>query len=74
MPEGLAEFFISAFSPVDGVVIDPFVGSGTTTVVARRLGRQAGGLDIHTKHVDEARRRIANNQADDPQGILQHAP
>ena len=39
MPEGLAEFFIKAMSPRGGVVIDPFAGSGTTTVVARRLGR-----------------------------------
>ena len=35
MPEGLAEFFIKACSPDGGVVIDPFAGSGTTTVVAR---------------------------------------
>ncbi|MGH8586429.1 MAG: DNA methyltransferase [Gammaproteobacteria bacterium] len=38
MPEGLAEFFIQACAPVGGVVIDPFAGSGTTIVVARRLG------------------------------------
>src|SRR3954469_4459057 len=37
MPEGLAEFFIKAASPVGGIVIDPFAGAGTTIVVARRL-------------------------------------
>ena len=74
MPEGLAEFFVSACSPVGGVVIDPFAGSGTTMVMARRLGRRAGGLDIHIRHVEEARLRIANNEADDPKGVLQPAP
>jgi DNA modification methylase len=69
MPEGLAEFFIRACAPVGGVVIDPFAGSGTTIVVARRLGRRAGGLDIHADHVEEAKRRIA----DDPPGLLEFA-
>ena len=40
MPEKLAEFFIRACSPAGGVVIDPFAGSGTTAVAARRLGRR----------------------------------
>jgi DNA modification methylase len=70
MPEGLAEFFIRAASPGDGVVVDPFAGSGTTVVVARRLGRAAGGLDLHLDHVEEARRRIDADFADDPVGEL----
>lgn len=73
MPEGLAEFFIRACAPVGGVVIDPFAGSGTTIVVARRLGRRAGGLDIHADHVEEAKRRIADDRADDPPGLLEFA-
>lgn len=74
MPEGLAEFFIRTCSPAGGVVIDPFAGSGTTAVVARRLGRKAGGLDIHAEHVEEATRRLLNDVADDPPGLLQLAP
>ena len=58
MPEGLAEFFVRACSPAGGVVIDPFAGSGTTAVVARRLGRRAGGLEIHETFVDTARQRL----------------
>jgi DNA modification methylase len=58
MPEGLAEFFIKSCSPTDGVVIDPFAGSGTTTAVARRLGRGAGGLEIHESYVEAARKRL----------------
>lgn len=70
MPEGLAEFFIKAASPGDGVVLDPFAGSATTVVVARRLGRRAGGIDIHESFVLNARRRIAANIGDDIKGKL----
>jgi len=64
MPEGLAEFFVKACSPADGIVIDPFAGSGTTMVVARRLGRSAGGLEIHQEFVAAAQQRL---RADGPE-------
>ena len=44
-PEELAARVIKLFSPKKGVVLDPFVGSGTTTAVARRLGRNWFGID-----------------------------
>jgi len=62
MPEGLADFFIRAASPPGGVVMDPFAGSGTTVVVARRLGRLAGGFELHEEFVREARRRITQDR------------
>ena len=65
MPEALAEFFIKAACPPNGIVVDPFAGGGTTMVVARRLGRRTGGLDIHRQFVDEARRRLAAAQFHD---------
>lgn len=70
MPEGLAEFFIRAMSPEGGIVIDPFAGGGTSVVVARRLGRKAGGFEIHEDYVKEARRRIAADVAEDTPGTL----
>ena len=70
MPEGLAEFFIKAASPNDGVVVDPFAGGATTVVVARRLGRRAGGIELHEQFVNEGRRRIAEDDARDAQGSL----
>lgn len=73
MPEGLAEFFIKASSPVGGVVIDPFAGGATTVVVARRLGRLAGGFEIHERYVEEGRRRIAEGTASDTVGYLLNA-
>ncbi len=65
MPEGLAEFFVRACSPEGGVVIDPFAGSGTTAVVARRLRRRAGGLEIHRSFVDAAHERFRGGEPDD---------
>jgi site-specific DNA-methyltransferase (adenine-specific) len=42
------------------VVLDPFVGSGTTTAVAAGLGRQAIGFDASAEYVEAARRRVAS--------------
>ena len=73
MPEGLAEFFIRAASPEGGIVLDPFAGGGTTVVVAKRLGRLAGGFEIHEDYVQEGKRRIADDIAmDTPGRILNH--
>jgi site-specific DNA-methyltransferase (adenine-specific) len=45
-PEELPYRLIKLFSFTDDTVLDPFVGSGTTTWVAKRLGRKAIGVDI----------------------------
>jgi len=63
MPEALAEFVIKAGSERGAVVIDPFAGSGTTTLVARRLGRLAGGFELHRQHVEEARNRLRASES-----------
>lgn len=70
MPEGLAEFFVKVASPQGGIVLDPFAGGGTTMVVARRLGRRAGGFEIHEHFIEVARRRIAEDVAEDIPGHL----
>ena len=44
-PTELVRHCILAGCPADGVVLDPFLGSGTTAVVARTLGRQFLGID-----------------------------
>ena len=56
-PEELARRVIKLFSPVGGVVLDPFVGTGTTTAVAKALGREWIGIDIDSRNVSIARRR-----------------
>ena len=46
----------AGFQP--GMVLDPFLGSGTTAVVARKLGRNFIGIELNPKYVEMARRRL----------------
>lgn len=78
MPEGLADFFIKATTPSDGLVMDPFAGSGTTVVMGRRLGRQACGMELHRDYAEVAQRRIlsdggtvvSGHSGDEEEGVL----
>jgi DNA modification methylase len=57
-PEKLVELCLLAGCPERGLVLDPFVGSGTTAVVAQRLGRYYVGIDSNPKYCDMARKRL----------------
>lgn len=48
------------------VVLDPFVGTGTTCVVAERMGRRWIGIDISERYLDYARRRMKRLNPADP--------
>jgi len=52
MPEDLAEFFIRLATDEGDVVLDPFLGSGTTAQVAKRLGRRYLGFEIHPEYLE----------------------
>ena len=73
MPELLAEFVIKAGAPPGAIVVDPFAGSGTTSFVARRFGRRAGGLELHREHVEEAVKRLSRSTTPDLEGE-RHTP
>ena len=51
-PEKLVEPCIKAGSSVGDTVLDPFHGSGTTGIVALRLGRAYVGVDISAEYLD----------------------
>jgi DNA modification methylase len=42
----------------DGTVIDPFMGSGTTALVARRLGRKSVGIELNPEYAEMCARRL----------------
>ncbi len=58
-PLAICEYLIklSAFSE-KAVILDPFVGSGTTAVAAKRLGKNFIGIDSNKEYVDIANRRL----------------
>jgi DNA modification methylase len=61
-PPDLVRPMIRAGCPPDGVVLDPFCGSGTTGLVAVQEGRRFWGCDLNSAYVELARRRIATAQ------------
>ena len=58
-PEDLIEPCILAGAPPGGVVLDPFMGSGTTAAVATRLGRQWIGCELNPDYGPLQRERLA---------------
>lgn len=62
-PEKLVEPCILAGSRKNGIVLDPFFGSGTTGAVAVRLGRQFIGIDLNPEYCNAAEKRIAEVSA-----------
>ena len=51
-PTALPEWFIKILTDEGDMVLDPFVGSGTTYYVARHMGRVPIGIDIHKEYLD----------------------
>jgi DNA modification methylase len=58
-PTGLMRKFIEVSCPVNGTVLDPFMGSGTTLVAAKQLGRKAIGIELEEKYIEIAIRRLS---------------
>lgn len=57
-PESLVSPIIAASCPPSGVVLDPFMGSGTTLRVAKDLGRKAIGIEIEERYCEIAANRL----------------
>lgn len=63
-PEKLVAKIILASSKPNDVVFDPFLGSGTTSVVAQKLGRRYVGIDIDELYCCLAEKRLENARQD----------
>jgi site-specific DNA-methyltransferase (adenine-specific) len=57
-PKSLPEWFIKLFTRPGDVVLDPFLGSGTTSLVALEMGRNALGVEILQEYYDLSCRNI----------------
>lgn len=58
-PESLVKELVALTTDEGDIVYDPFVGSGTTSVVAKRMGRQYIGVDISEKYCNISRERLS---------------
>ncbi len=59
-PQALPEWFIKLFTQENDVVLDPFMGSGTTNIAANRLNRQSIGIEILPEYFEEVKKYFSN--------------
>lgn len=57
-PIKLMEYLVRMITPPGGIVLDPFMGSGTTGCAARKLGYQFIGIEREAEYLEIARKRI----------------
>ncbi|MBL7066145.1 MAG: site-specific DNA-methyltransferase [Anaerolineae bacterium] len=61
-PISLPAWFIKLFTQPGDIVLDPFIGSGTTAMAAQRLGRDYVGIDINEEYCRMATERLVQEQ------------
>lgn len=62
-PEQLAVDHIRSWSNEGDIVLDPFMGSGTTAKVARELGRKFIGFEISEEYIKLANKRLVETKS-----------
>ena len=73
-PDDLPEWFIKLFTDEYDVVLDPFMGSGTTIVVARKMGRSSIGIEILPEYFTIVEKKIIPLQSTlfDERNVYEH--
>ena len=71
-PIELMEYLITLVTPINGIVLDHFVGSGTTCIAARKCGCSYLGIELDEKYAKLAEDRI-NAYCSDMNGILDYS-
>jgi len=71
-PIELPSWFIKLFTQEGDVVLDPFMGAGTTALAAARLGRNSCGIELQKEFVKLARERLDNVSSDSTGAAVPH--
>ncbi len=72
-PEALLHRILLASTIADDIVLDPFLGTGTTAVVAKRLGRHYIGIERHPAYVEAALGRVRRVRTFSSEGLATSA-
>ncbi len=59
-PQDIPEWFIKLFTKEHDTILDPFLGSGTTMLVAEKLNRSCIGIDIVPEYVEMTKERLSD--------------
>lgn len=70
LPVHLMERLILMTTDEDDIVLDPFVGTGTTVIAAKRLGRRYIGIDIDEKYVNITNSKLSKEKANSKIGNI----
>jgi site-specific DNA-methyltransferase (adenine-specific)/site-specific DNA-methyltransferase (cytosine-N4-specific) len=62
-PESLPEWFIKLFTKKEDIILDPFMGSGTTIAVAKKMGRNSIGMEIKEEYYEISKQRLNTEDA-----------
>lgn len=61
-PIKLMEYLCRLITPPNGIILDPFMGSGSTGVAAKRLGFKFIGIEMNAEYLEIAKRRIEHER------------
>ncbi len=67
----LFEFLIKLTTRENQIVLDPFMGSGTTAVAAKNLGRKFIGFEVNKKYYEDSLERLKEKHSIYPQKVKQ---
>ncbi len=73
-PRALPDWFIRLFTETGDLVLDPFVGSGTSMLAALELGRSGVGIDINADYIAQAREAIDELNGSRQLQLLEDSP
>ncbi len=60
-PQKVIDYIVSKGSQLDNLILDPFLGSGTTAYCAKKLGRKCIGIEIEEKYCEIAAKRCSQS-------------